>query len=197
MREVVRKKGGAYVTDCICRKQMELLGRKCKHPIEESCMAFEDLGVAIREYGIPGKALSVEEALAKLDQSEEMGLVLRPDNTRDPRFICCCCTCGDPMLMFMKKLPNPAAFTHSNYITSLDAGSCNACAACVERCPMGAITASDEVASIDPVRCIGCGLCLSSCPAEAISLVLREEVSVPPLDLEEQHSRILRERGLV
>lgn len=159
-------------------------------------MGFDEIAEAGIEYGWPGRVLTVEEALAQLDRSEELGLVLRPDNSQDPRFICECCSCCCPSLRYMKMLPNPADFIHSNYRVVHDADECVGCETCVERCPMGAISGDGESVTIDHARCIGCGVCLSGCQQKALSLEVRESVEIPPLTVEEQHARILSERGL-
>ena len=50
-----------------------------------------------------------------------------------------------------------------------DGGTCTACGACVEVCPVEAITIED-VARVDPGLCNECGACVEECPLDAISL---------------------------
>lgn len=52
---------------------------------------------------------------------------------------------------------------------TIDQGSCIACGACADTCPLDAITVED-VATVDEDTCVECGACVSSCPVEAISL---------------------------
>jgi ferredoxin len=80
-------------------------------------------------------------------------------------------------------MPNAAAIALSNYFSQVDPDQCNACAACVDHCPMDAISLSAEaVATINLDRCIGCGLCVQQCPTEAIALVSKPEEALrePP-----------------
>lgn len=47
--------------------------------------------------------------------------------------------------------------------------ACDACGACVESCPRGAIALQD-VAVIDPRLCFGCGVCVAACASGALEL---------------------------
>jgi NAD-dependent dihydropyrimidine dehydrogenase PreA subunit len=197
IRDLVRQQEIIGITECVCRKQQGLLGNRCDIPLE-LCMGFgKEMGDFYQENGWPVREVGVEEALSLLDRSEELGLVLRPDNAQDIRFVCSCCSCCCPGLRLIKVFPNPADFTHSNYRSVLDPDLCNACGNCVERCPMDAVTEGEDFMHIDPKRCIGCGVCLSTCPEDAISFVEREEVEVPPPDYKEALNRISMERGLI
>jgi electron transport complex protein RnfB len=195
IRDLVKKHDVLGVKECICRKQQGLLGKGCEHPLE-ICLMFGDFASYHLENGWPGRRINVDEALGLLDLSEELGLVLLAENAREIRFVCSCCACSCSGLRIMKVLPNPGELLHSNYRSVLDAGKCNACGVCVERCPMDAITEDRDSFRIDPRRCIGCGVCLPSCAQDAISFVEREEVAVPPMDSKDTLHRILVERGL-
>jgi ferredoxin len=195
IRDLVRKQEILGVKECICRKQQGLLGKRCENPLE-ICLMFGDFARYHLENGWPGTYIDVKEALRLLDLSEELGLVLLAENARDIRFVCSCCSCCCSGLRIMKVLPNPGEILHSNYRSLLDAGDCDACGVCVERCPMDAITQDGDFVNIDPRRCIGCGVCLSTCPRNAISLEEREETAIPPRDSADTLHRILVERGL-
>jgi ferredoxin len=130
-----------------------------------------------------GRRISQEEALRILDVSERAGLVHQFPDSLDPGAICNCCPdcCGQ--LRVLKLMPNAAAIALSNYFSQVDPDQCNACAACVDHCPMDAISLSAEaVATINLDRCIGCGLCVQQCPTEAIALVSKPEEALrePP-----------------
>jgi electron transport complex protein RnfB len=195
IRDLVRKQDILGVKECICRKQQGLLGNRCEYPLE-ICLMFGQFAKYHLENGWPGREIDVEEALRLLDLSEELGLVLMAENAQDIRFVCSCCGCCCSGLKILKMLPNPAELLHSNYRSVIDAGECDACGVCVERCPMNAVASGEDSMSIDPKRCIGCGVCLSTCAQDAISFITREEVVVPPLDSKDTFSRILKERGL-
>ncbi len=195
VRALVNKHDSFAVTECVCRVQQGLLGNRCDKPLEV-CMGLGpmvDYGI---EHGWPGRKISREEALETLARSEELGLVLRPDNAQNINFVCSCCSCCCPSLRFMKMAPNTADFLHSNYRSFVDKDKCSACGTCLERCPMDAVIEGEEFMEINTARCIGCGVCLSACPEEALSLVPREDAEVPPADWDETLQRIATERGL-
>jgi len=195
VRDLVKSRGTMGVCECLCSKQQGFLGNSCRYPLEK-CMVFdEDLDFYI-ENGFPIRRIDLEEALQLLDRSEELGLVLRPDNAQEIRFVCSCCSCCCPSLRFMKAFPNPGDLIHSNYRSTIDPDRCDTCAVCIERCPMDAIVEGEEFMEINRARCIGCGVCLSSCPQDAISLVQREDAAAPPRDWNETLHRIAVERGL-
>jgi len=195
IRDLVKKQEMLGVKECICRKQQGLLGRRCEYPLE-ICLMFGDFARYHLENGWPGRYIDVEEALALLDRSEELGLVLMAENAREIRFVCSCCSCCCSGLKILKVLPNPAELLHTNYRSVIEPEACDACGICAERCPMNAVTGDGECMSIDPKRCIGCGVCLSTCPRDAIAFLERDEVAVPPPDSRETLQRILKERGL-
>jgi len=45
---------------------------------------------------------------------------------------------------------------------------CTGCAACLEKCPNGAIFMVNGRAQIDETLCSGCGVCVTACPRQAI-----------------------------
>ncbi len=92
LREIVRKSPGPFAAmKCICRHGKELTGEPCKQTTaHENCLT---IGVAARAMVERGMArfLTRDEMLARLDDADREGLVLQPQNTRDPLFVCCCC----------------------------------------------------------------------------------------------------------
>jgi electron transport complex protein RnfB len=195
IRDLVKRHDILGVKECICRKQQGLLGNRCEYPLE-ICLIFGDFARYHLENGWPGRYIDVEEALALLDRSEELGLVLMAENAQEIRFVCSCCSCCCSGLKILKVLPTPAELLHTNYRSAIEPEKCDACGICIERCPMNAVVDGGESMSIDPKRCIGCGVCLSTCPRDAISFLEREEVAVPPPDSRDTLQRILSERGL-
>jgi NAD-dependent dihydropyrimidine dehydrogenase PreA subunit len=51
----------------------------------------------------------------------------------------------------------------------VDSECCDACAACVEECPVDAITI-ESYAIVDEDECIECGQCVDVCPNDCITL---------------------------
>jgi len=138
--------------------------------------------------------ITKDETLAFLDRADREGLVVEPQNTQDPIFICCCCGCCCGVLTTAKKLPNPASFFATNYHATVDAQRCDGCTVCETRCQMEAIACDGGAAAVKLERCIGCGLCVSSCPTGALTLVLKPGAHVPPKDMGRLYGRMYRER---
>ena len=101
-----------------------------------------------------GRAITREEMLDLLDQADREGLVLQPENTKAPMFICCCCGCCCGVLTSVKRLPTPAAYFSSNFYATADAQLCQSCGSCEMRCQMNAITSPEDTAVIDRTRCV-------------------------------------------
>lgn len=194
-KEIIGKEGLISVSECICRKEQDLLGNECSKP-REVCMM---LGKTARYYidNNIGRQITQKEAHRILDRAEESGLVLSPSNAQKPEMICCCCSCCCPTLRGIKMMPNPGEILNSGYLSSIDEGLCTGCGECIEICPMDAIADDDGVSRVSSERCIGCGLCADRCPVEAISMIEREEKAEAPLPtMADVREQIIGERGL-
>jgi Fe-S-cluster-containing hydrogenase component 2 len=199
IRAYVESHDGPFATmDCICRHGRELLGEKCAQTnLKENCLT---LGVAAGEMVRIGQARSItrEEMLALLDAADKEGLVLQPENTQNPLFVCCCCGCCCGVLNSAKRFPQPAEYFSSNFQAEVDAVLCDACAVCQSRCQMEALVDGDGDGDgkmqVDRERCIGCGLCVTTCPSGALRLVEKEQRKVPPDDTKALYMRLLQDR---
>lgn len=183
------------IINCVCRQSKDLLGQPCKMTDRrEVCMGFGDLAEIYIEYGW-GREITREEALNFLKENEKEGLIFRPGNSQKMDFICSCCYCCCGSLSSLKRLPNPADFTTSNYYAKIDEDLCIGCGVCIERCQMDAITPKNNVFVIEQRRCIGCGNCALECPSDAISLFEKEKLKIPPKNVEELNSIMAKERN--
>ncbi|MHB0958328.1 MAG: 4Fe-4S binding protein [Pirellulaceae bacterium] len=178
--ELTRTHASLAVANCICRQAMRLLGKACHKPVE-SCLALGPAADYLVQSG-RGRKISVEEALEILQQADEAGLVLQPDNAQNAIFICTCCGCCCGVLRALKRDPQPSGMVSSPFLVRLDLSMCNGCGLCIKRCQMEAIRMHEKKSVLDVDRCIGCGLCVSTCPTHCLSLVRKppsEQPDVP------------------
>lgn len=185
------------VRDCICRVQQRLVGKGCGQPIEV-CLVFAPIERAFEGSEVT-RAITKEQALDILLQTEEAGLVHSTANYRDGHFyICNCCSCCCGFLRSVVEFGVPTAIAHSDFWAVVDDQECAGCEECVERCQFGALSVPEEVCLVDYARCVGCGQCTTVCPSEALHLERRpESQSLPlPVDQKEWMSRRAEGRGI-
>ncbi|MGB2885736.1 MAG: 4Fe-4S binding protein, partial [Dehalococcoidia bacterium] len=143
------------VRDCICRVQQDRLGRKCDFPLK-NCLMFSPVERKPR----PGD-ISKEEALAILDETEEIGLVHTVSNVvQQLGYVCNCCGCCCAILRGITDWGVEKSVAYANYHSVIYADECTGCGACMERCQVKAISQNDDVVVVDQKACIGCGLCV-------------------------------------
>ena len=185
------------VRDCLCRVQQKLVGKGCDRPTE-SCMVFASVEGAF-DHSKVDRAITKEEALKILHETEEAGLVHTTGNYRDGHnYICNCCTCCCGLLRTVAEFGVSTTAVRSDFHTIVDAEMCSGCGDCLERCQFGALSVPDDVCLVDYARCVGCGLCATVCPTEALYLERRPEgeVPVPPVDITEWMVQRAQERGI-
>ena len=185
------------VRDCICRVQQRLVGKGCDHPVEV-CLLFAPIEGVFDRSDVT-RAITKEEALCILRETEEAGLVHSTANYREGHFyICNCCTCCCGFLRSVAEFGEPTAIAHSDFRAVVDSDACVGCGDCVERCQFGALSIPDEVCMVDNPRCVGCGQCSTVCSTEALTLERRpdSEILPLPLDNEEWMAQRARERGI-
>jgi electron transport complex protein RnfB len=195
IRTCVESSRGPFAAmDCICRHGRELLGEKCKQTsLKENCLT---LGAAAREMVRigQGRPISREEMLDLLDAADKEGLVLQPENTKHPLFVCCCCGCCCAVLTSAKRFPQPAEYFSANFRAEVDADCCDACGVCQSRCQMDALSDVEGKMKVEEARCIGCGLCVTTCPSGALRLVESTRRKEPPDDTKALYLQLLQER---
>jgi len=172
-------KGAWALTDCICRKQKQLIGEGCDHPIRSCLIMSETTGVFDEMEGVD--ALDLDGALDALDQAAAAGLVHTVSNhTGDISYVCNCCTCSCGILRGIAEANIANVVARSAYVAQVDEDYCIGCGICEEECQFSAIVI-EEISIINQDKCVGCGVCARSCPEEAISLVLRPEEEILPI----------------
>ena len=186
VRELVRANWPLAVVACTCRQQKESAGKKCKVSHAAVCV---QLGRSA-EYAITrgsGTKLSLDDALAIVDEVEEDGAVHMWLNNDSPKFAvlcnCCwdCCAILSPILRY--RVPPTKMYAKSRYEARVVPDECVGCGLCVERCPFNAITLADKdsSATVDVDKCMGCGVCSVGCDANAMRMELvRPKDHIPP-----------------
>jgi ferredoxin len=196
IRAWVKESPGPFARmDCICRKAKDLTGEPCRQTkMRDNCLTIGTAAKAMAARG-DGRIISREEMLDLLDRADSDGLVLQPENTLKPMFVCCCCGCCCGVLRSAGRLPRPADMFSTGYRAAADDTLCAACGACEPRCAMGAIGyQEDGRARVDESRCIGCVLCVSTCPSGALRFEARERTTPPPADTPRLYMQMFRER---
>jgi ferredoxin len=174
------------VRDCICRKQQQLLGKGCDHLIE-TCLVFSSVKNAFDRSKVD-RAITKEEALKILLETEEAGLVHSSGNYRDGiEYICNCCSCCCGIIRGIAEYGIMSAVAHSDFQIAIDDEACSACGVCIDRCQFKTLSIPDSILIADLKRCVGCGLCVLVCPTDALHLKRRDsgEILVPPADIKE------------
>jgi ferredoxin len=167
------------VLDCVCRKQKQLIGEGCEHPLR-MCLAMSDFPNAFD--GLTEMdALDLEGALAILDEASAAGLVHTVANQKgNISYICNCCTCSCGILRGIAETHIANVVARSAYVAKVDQDVCIVCGICEERCQFDAINIADT-AEIMSERCVGCGVCAKACPELAITLHLRPSDEILPV----------------
>ncbi len=180
VEEILQSKTHIAVRNCVCRQERELLNQGCGKPME-ACFSFDNAALNTVKTG-KGRMISLEEALSILEQAQAAGLVLQPANSKNPIFMCACCSCCCGVLRQIKNDPNPGALVANPFVVQFDPEVCITCGDCVEICPMEALTMEDsDAVQFQSARCIGCGLCVSLCPTGAVKLVHKPETEQPKI----------------
>jgi electron transport complex protein RnfB len=182
------------VINCICRQTKDIIGERCASTrLRETCFVFGEMAEAVVK-GQAGRAVTRDEALKIIAQARADGLVVQPENARNPSYVCCCCgdCCG--ILTTVKRFPRPVEMFASNYYARIDPDNCTGCGTCVNICQMQAITLTENVAKIDLDRCIGCGSCAAGCKSKAAKLRRQSRRTVPPRDTTGLHMRIMSKK---
>jgi Pyruvate/2-oxoacid:ferredoxin oxidoreductase delta subunit len=185
------------VRDCICRVQKRLIGDGCDHPVE-NCLVFAPVE-GVFDHSKVDRAVTKEEALRILYETEEAGLVHTTGNYRDQHsYICNCCTCSCGILRGVAEFGILSAVGHSDFRAVVDAQTCAACGDCIDRCQFGALSIPEDMCVVDILHCVGCGQCVTVCPTDALEMVRRLAGELPPLPIDHKEWMVQRaqERGI-
>lgn len=200
IRQIIENiEGPIAVLNCVCKQGKDLVEDPCKQTqLREHCLAFGTGAVHFTKDLKVARFITKEEVFDLLNRFEEDGLVLQPDNSKNPSFMCACCKCCCGVLRSVRGFERPAEYLAPNYYAEVDNELCKGCKTCVKRCQMDAIRVENGKASVNLDFCIGCGLCVSKCPANAIQLRRKAKQKIPPTNMMAKYRKILiRRRGIV
>ena len=183
------------VRKCICRVQQDHIGeRRCSFPLK-TCLNFSPFKRPPTD-----RDVSKEEALALLDEVEEIGLVHTVTNVAEGiGYVCNCCGCCCGLLRGITERGIEKSVAAANYYAVIDPEQCAGCGTCIDRCQVKAISKQDDVAVVDRNKCIGCGLCMTGCPFNVARLERKpdNEIIKPPKDFTTWEHERLKDRGLL
>ena len=138
------------VADCACRTAAKLVGKGCEHPIEDTCLQFDDTADYYVRTG-RGHYITKEEAIQVLEYTEKSGLVhcaFQVEGKDWTTFICNCCGCSCAGIRQINRLDaNP--MSHSNFRAQINDDNCVACGECVKICPVNAVVLGTKFADED------------------------------------------------
>jgi len=195
--EILRDKPFIVITDCICRKNADLIDHDCGKPLE-ACFMFGSMGQYYIDRGM-GRKISLDEAVDILKKCQEAGLVTQPATSQNPAGMCNCCGDCCAVLRALNKHSKPAEIIFSNYFAAVEVDNCTGCETCLDRCQMNALSINNNgLAVVNEDRCIGCGLCVTTCATEALKLISKSEAEIrtPPASSGEQMMLMAQKRGL-
>jgi ferredoxin len=181
IRQMVKAAKEIAVVSCSCRKRKEIVVKPCDKSHDMNCIQFNRSA----EYAISrghGKKLSLDEALALVDEIEDDGLVHCWSNSDTMTINVFCSCCADCCMNFLPMLemgvPVTKVYAKSRYEAQSNEAQCNGCQKCVDRCNFDAIS-MDKVpgykklkAVIDPELCMGCGVCVLACEPKSLKMAL-------------------------
>jgi NAD-dependent dihydropyrimidine dehydrogenase PreA subunit len=195
-RAILLGSEGFRARDCMCRIQQDLIShRRCSFPLRNCLIFSSESSITLSE-----NEISQDEALAILDETEEIGLVHTVSNVgKGIGYICNCCGCCCEVLRGITDWGIENSVAAANYYAVINPDECVGCGQCIERCQVHAISEQEGVAIVELKRCIGCGLCVTGCSNNVARLERKPEAEIvhPPEDSAAWEDARLRSRGLI
>jgi ferredoxin len=188
--EIIRTASHRGIGVCYCRHKMQHLGRDCSAS-KDICMTFNVTAGSLIKHG-HARLVSSEECLDLLQYAYDQKLVQFGSNVREKvNFICNCCGCCCEAMIAARRFGLLHPIHTTNFLPEIMDENCTGCSQCVNVCPVNAMSL---VSANKPRRpeakqallreeiCLGCGLCVSSCQKKCITLKLRSQRVITPLN---------------
>jgi len=177
MREIFRAQRRIGMVSCSCRARKGEVATPCGRSHDMNCIQFNRAADYCLSRG-HGRELSLDDALALLDETEENGLIHPWPNSvqMSTNTLCnCCADCCMNLLPITEYGVDPKRYyAASRFRPEVDVAACSGCQDCVERCQFDAITmervpgSKKLKAAVDEDKCMGCGVCVLVCAPEAM-----------------------------
>ncbi len=166
LEEIFDRYNHFAVTNCQCRLTEIVAGRGCGKPLEV-CVAFGEATQMLADYD-KARMIEKQEAIEIKREAEAAGLVSWMINEESGKFVSSSCSCcGDccHMMRGVTEFNVPSMIAPPHFLPQFDQQSCDHCAKCARRCPMGAITVDMKGKTLahESKRCVGCGQCVIAC----------------------------------
>ena len=188
--EVIKTASFRGISICYCRHKMQHLGRDCKAP-KEICMTFNASAWSLIKHG-HARPVSTGECLDLLQVAYDQKLVQFGSNVREKvNFICNCCGCCCEAMIGARRFGLLHPIHTTNFQPEVQEGDCTGCGQCVSVCPVEAMSLVSANNPLKPEKkkaqlreeiCLGCGLCVRACPEHHITLTIRSQRVITPLN---------------
>jgi ferredoxin len=188
---------------CYCRHKMGHVGRACAAP-QDICLTFNATAASLIRHGY-ARAVSVEESRDLLQRARDLRLVQFGENVqRRVSFICNCCGCCCEAMIAARRFGLLRPVHTTNFLPITRDATCLGCGRCVSACPVEAMTLvslhdparpNRKKAKLDPAVCLGCGVCVAVCRTSSLSLAVRPERVITPLNSTHRAVAMAIERG--
>jgi ferredoxin len=154
-----------HLRDCICRVQQDYISRKCDFPLR-TCLSFSSFDRPPHPLDI-----SKEEAIAFLDEAEEMGLVHTVSNVmRGFGYVCNCCGCCCGILRGINEWGIENSVAYANYYAIIDPDECVGCGICRKRCQVHAISEQDGISAVNVKKLLAAAYALPDVQTKQLNL---------------------------
>lgn len=172
IEEIINSATHLYVDPCPCR--IVAADKACDAPLFV-CLRINN-SAKIRKGQMDSQGLSKEDAISIMRNARKHGLVFSLESCVQPYQYNICSCCNDCCIaMRMRYEFNLDIYNSGPYIPEFSLNSCNACKACIEKCPAHALSFVDDCLTVNLKNCLGCGICSETCHQGSIQMIISKD----------------------